>query len=124
MFTRNSVLAIYAGLGFTGHDVLLINGISGAWQVVVVWIFITFIGETMMDDFPKEAHSHRAHSGSRRTSPSSHHRAHPHVYFPGLAGWYRLQVLGPELSQSGNGYRWSGIDLPVLGGFLSFVWTW
>lgn len=31
-------------LGFTGTDTLLINGVSGAWQVVVVWVFIQFIG--------------------------------------------------------------------------------
>jgi len=34
---------IYKNLGFTGNDTLLINGISGAWQVVVVWIFIQFL---------------------------------------------------------------------------------
>jgi MFS family permease len=34
---------IYAALGFTGHTTLMINGISGAWQVVVVWFFIQFM---------------------------------------------------------------------------------
>ncbi|WVR09807.1 hypothetical protein IAU60_006883 [Kwoniella sp. DSM 27419] len=34
---------IYQALGFGGHQTLLINGISGAWQVVVVWVFIQFI---------------------------------------------------------------------------------
>lgn len=36
---------IYAALGFGGHTTLMINGISGAWQVVVVWVFIQFMGE-------------------------------------------------------------------------------
>lgn len=37
---------IYSNLGFKGHTTLMINGISGAWQVVVVWVFIQFIGES------------------------------------------------------------------------------
>ena len=35
---------IYKNLGFGGNTTLMINGISGAWQVVVVWVFIQFIG--------------------------------------------------------------------------------
>jgi hypothetical protein len=34
---------IYKALGFGGNTTLLINGVSGAWQVVVVWIFIQFV---------------------------------------------------------------------------------
>jgi len=34
---------IYKNLGFGGNTTLMINGISGAWQVVVVWVFIQFI---------------------------------------------------------------------------------
>jgi hypothetical protein len=37
---------IYAALGFGGNTTLLINGVSGAWQVVVVWVFIQFIGKS------------------------------------------------------------------------------
>jgi hypothetical protein len=35
---------IYKNLGFGGNTTLMINGVSGAWQVVVVWVFIQFIG--------------------------------------------------------------------------------
>jgi MFS family permease len=34
---------IYKALGFGGTTTLMINGVSGAWQVVVVWVFIQFI---------------------------------------------------------------------------------
>jgi hypothetical protein len=37
---------IYKNLGFGGNTTLMINGISGAWQVVVVWVFIQFIGKS------------------------------------------------------------------------------
>jgi len=39
---------IYANLGFKGHTTLMINGISGAWQVLVVWVFIQFIGKSTL----------------------------------------------------------------------------
>jgi hypothetical protein len=34
---------IYGMLGFSGSQQLMISGISGAWGMVVTWIFITFI---------------------------------------------------------------------------------
>ncbi len=34
---------IYGNLGYTGNTVLLINGISGAWGLVVTFCFITFV---------------------------------------------------------------------------------
>jgi hypothetical protein len=40
---------IYKNLGFGGNTTLLINGVSGAWQVVVVWVFIQFIGKLLLN---------------------------------------------------------------------------
>ncbi|GFZ48519.1 hypothetical protein JCM24511_06267 [Saitozyma sp. JCM 24511] len=34
---------IYNALGYSGHETLMINGISGAWGVLCVFTFITFI---------------------------------------------------------------------------------
>jgi len=34
---------IYTALGYTSHTTLLINGVSGAWGLVVTFIFITFM---------------------------------------------------------------------------------
>jgi hypothetical protein len=34
---------IYANLGYTGNTVLLINGISGLWGLIVTFCFITFL---------------------------------------------------------------------------------
>jgi hypothetical protein len=39
---------IYTALGFGGTTTLMINGISGAWGVICVFTFITFIGELIM----------------------------------------------------------------------------
>ena len=43
---------IYAALGYTGHTTLMINGISGAWGLVVTFIFITLIVDRLGRRWP------------------------------------------------------------------------